>query len=119
MKFDSPDTTTDPIRAEALIAFRKSHRRKRVARRSAVALTLLSLGALIVTRFSDSAPDSSKLAKSAQEPEPETPKIEINYISDEELLERFPEGSCYIGEVNGRKILVFKTQELQEKYLYQ
>ena len=37
-------------------------------------------------------------------------------LSDEQLLTIFPEGSCFIAEVNGKKILVFRDAEVRAQF---
>ena len=39
-------------------------------------------------------------------------------ITDEQLLAFFPSNSCFLAEVEGRKVLVFRTAELRQKYLH-
>lgn len=39
-------------------------------------------------------------------------------LTDEQLLALFPSDSCFIAEVEGRKMLVFRSPELRQKYLH-
>lgn len=42
----------------------------------------------------------------------------IEALTDEELLRSFPPGSCALAEVNGRKVLVFRSEEMRERFLH-
>jgi hypothetical protein len=37
-------------------------------------------------------------------------------LTDDGLLELFPEGSCFLAEVNGRKVLVFHDPEVKRRF---
>jgi hypothetical protein len=39
-------------------------------------------------------------------------------LTDDQLLASFPANTCYLAEVDGRKILVFVDPELQKKYVH-
>jgi len=39
-------------------------------------------------------------------------------LTDEQLLAFFPPDSCFIAEADGRKILVFRSPELKQKYFH-
>jgi hypothetical protein len=39
-------------------------------------------------------------------------------LTDEQLLAFFPADSCFIAEVDGRKILVFRDPEIKQKYFH-
>ena len=39
-------------------------------------------------------------------------------LTDEQLLAFFPADSCFIAEADGRKILVFRSPELRQKYFH-
>ena len=39
-------------------------------------------------------------------------------LTDEQLLGFFPADSCFIAEADGRKILVFRSPELRQKYFH-
>lgn len=39
-------------------------------------------------------------------------------LTDEQLLAFFPPDSCFLAEVDGRKILVFRNPEVREKYFH-
>ena len=38
-------------------------------------------------------------------------------LDDQQLLQSFPPGSCFLAEVNGRKILVFTDPAVEKLYL--
>ena len=39
-------------------------------------------------------------------------------LTDEQLLALFPADSCFIAEADGRKILVFRSPEVRERYFH-
>ena len=39
------------------------------------------------------------------------------YLTDDELLALFPEGSCFLAEVDGKKEQVFLDPEVQRQYV--
>jgi hypothetical protein len=42
----------------------------------------------------------------------------ISIMSDQEVVACFPPGSCFIAEVEGRKVLVFPDPILRQRYLH-
>jgi hypothetical protein len=41
----------------------------------------------------------------------------VETISDEELLSLFPQGSCFLAELDGKQVLVFKDAKLRGEFL--
>lgn len=42
----------------------------------------------------------------------------LQTLTDEELLASFPPDTCYLAEVEGRKVLVFADSSVRKKYLH-
>jgi hypothetical protein len=62
------------------------------------------------------APPPRLLAVRPPGPPPAQPEKSI-YLTDGELLALFPEGSCFLAEVDGKKKLVFFDPEVEREYV--
>src|SRR2546423_1588023 len=97
-----------------------SFRRGRLIRRLAMTSPIASIVLLVVATMLFRPKHSTPLAM--HENIGETASIEKNNspvlptLTDEELLASFPPNTCFIGEVDGRKVLVFANSDLQKKY---
>jgi hypothetical protein len=61
------------------------------------------------------APVSPRLA--AQTHAPPAPAEKSIYLTDSQLLALFPEGSCFLAEVDGKKKLVFFDPKVEREYV--
>jgi hypothetical protein len=112
---ESWQTTSAAFKADALGTFRARQRRLKLVRGSAcvVALATVVAGVLLGWGPREAAP-----AKNAVEPTDASRKSAAShYLTDEELLASFPEGSCLLAEVDGRKELVFLDPSVERLYL--
>jgi hypothetical protein len=100
------------LREEALSAFRSHHRTRKMVRAIALVVGVVALG-VVSSRFRPS--DAPFLAHTpiAVEPKRATPSP----LSDEELLKLFPQGTCWIAEVDGRKVLMFADEKIEREFL--
>jgi hypothetical protein len=110
----------------AMAVFRQARLFKHVARVSRVAalIAVLAVGAFLFrAQLVKDRPGSQAfrgIPDRAVEQEPTSGTADsraLPTLSDEELLASFPPHSCYLAEVDGRKILVFADSSLQKKYL--
>jgi len=104
-------------KAEALGVF-QSRLRMRRASRWAGALAALAVAAMCAARWLavPAAPPRQLLAMKQAAPSTGNLKKSI-YLADDELLALFPEGSCFLAEVDGKKELVFLDPEVQRQYV--
>jgi hypothetical protein len=105
---------------KALRAFRRRHQLKRL-RSAAQLCALLVLGACWLTvrqipaskeTLVANTPPTSLSASTASLDSPPEPRS----LTDEELIAKFPPGSCFMAEVNGKKILVFKDPQVEKQF---
>lgn len=135
MKTNSPDFLRHDaqVRTRALTALRA---RRRWRRGLAVAGSLGSLAILLVaTRFFGNEfnetvdrqlahPVSQEIRHQIRpeivQSEPQRPDSSNSAhpatLTDEELIALFPPGSCFLAEVNGKKMLVFKDPEVRKQF---
>jgi hypothetical protein len=121
---DSIDPFSGQLKERAWAEFRRARFIRRVAFISgtAVVVSALVAGSLLFrasernkTR-SVAVPVRTELKQSA-EVQGAAPANNSN-LTDEQLLAFFPADSCFIAEVEGRKILVFRNPELRQKYFH-
>ena len=107
----------DDRKAFALAAFRRAHLVRRVRNGAGLVLIVAALAATLF-QFAPSTP-TARVAETASVPVPAADHGEaLSEISDAELISSFPENTCFLAEVDGRKILVFTDEALREKYLH-
>jgi hypothetical protein len=61
-------------------------------------------------------PPPAQIVASRPMTEPKN-EMDSRILTDEELLAMFPAGSCFLAEVNGRKVLVFNDPAVKERFL--
>jgi hypothetical protein len=110
----------------AMAAFRRARLFKNVTRVSRVAalIAVLVVGAFLFraqpVKDRPSSQELRGMPDRTVEQEPTSGTADsraLPTLSDEELLASFPPHSCYLAEVDGRKILIFADSSLQKKYL--
>lgn len=119
----------DRLKRQALAEFRCGHFLRKIASVSAWAATLAALIAGSVFFRSKPTQNISNppIAKNIEAPPPpanESPAARmpapqaIPTLTDEELIASFPPDTCFLAEVDGRKILVFRSDELRKQFLH-
>ena len=105
------------FRPAALAAFRRARFIRRAGRVSAAAAIVALSFALLLGR----APRTSRLVAN---PEPAAHSAvlpakpaAIQILTDQELLDAFPPGACFLAQVGNREVLVFKNDELRSRFL--
>ena len=103
------------LKAQAMGAFQSGQRVRRIRRLAGFA-AVLGVAMVIALRFS--VPSSPVQIQSAAAPAGEPKSIErARDLTDEELLASFPEGSCFIAEIDGRKELIFLDPAVERIYV--
>lgn len=103
------------FKAQAMGAFRTRQRVRRMVRWTGGVVVFGALLASVI-HLSKPAPLSQPQLAAARI---ETPKKleSTRFLTDEELLASFPEGSCFIAEIDGQKELIFLDPELERLYV--
>ena len=110
-------------RRMALRAFRRERTLRWLARVSALAAAVVIAGALWFWPDWRMTPKRNQIASSpapigvVRGPEQTVEDDPLPRLSDAELLAAFPADSCFLAEVNGERILVFRDPELRKRYL--
>jgi hypothetical protein len=122
---DSFDAFSGQLKERAWAEFRRARFIRRIALISsaAAAVTALVAGGLL---FRGSERNKTRsLAKTPVRTESKGPTaVQVEAptndatLTDEQLLAFFPADSCFIAEADGRKILVFRSLELRQKYFH-
>ena len=107
--------TSAAFKAEALRTF---HARQRVRRLTRWAGSMAALVALIVgvAHWPGRTAAPPRQVTIARAEVPRAPDS-TGRLSDRELVAKFPKGSCFIAEVDGRKELVFLDPKLERTYV--
>ena len=122
---DSIDLFGGQLKERAWAEFRRARFMRRIALISgaAAAVTALVAGGLLFrasernkTRDFATMPVRTE-SKRPTAVEAKAPANDAT-LTDEQLLAFFPADSCFIAEVDGRKILVFRDAELRKKYFH-
>jgi hypothetical protein len=122
---DSMDSFSGQLKERAWAEFRRARFIRRIALISStvVAVTGLVAGGLLFraserykTRNLATMPVRTESKKPAAV-QAEAPAND-GRLTDEQLLAFFPPDSCFIAEADGRKILVFRSPEIRQKYFH-
>lgn len=108
-------TVSANIKNRALGTFRARQRVRRLGRWTlggAVCAALLTGAAHWLSNTTGSRP-----AAAVAHPQPSRSVTDANYITDKELLASFPEGSCFLAEVDGKKELIFVDPNVEREYI--
>ena len=109
----SPEWHADG-KEKALAAFRQARLWKRVGliSRLAAVVAVLAGGAFLTHLLKNSpVPPVNELAS-------QPVAAPLPTLTDDQLLASFPANTCFLAEVDGRKILVFVDPEVQKKYVH-
>lgn len=102
-------------KAEALGVFQARQRVRRWARRAG-GLAGLAVIAACAAHWLAVAPPPRMVALKPPGPPPAQPEKSI-YLTDDGLIALFPEGSCFLAEVDGKKKLVFLDPNVERQYV--
>ena len=112
------------LRQQALAEFRCGQFIRKIASISSLAALVIAsaIGGFFFLEEHpkrDSSPASDRAANPHESPEAsiKAPGKEVSTLTDEELIASFPPNSCYLAEVDGRQILVFRDSKLRSQYL--
>ena len=119
---DSFDAFSGQLKERAWAELRRARFIRRIALISGVAaaVTALVAGGLLFRaseRNKTSTLTTMPFRKRSTAVQAEGPANDAT-LTDEQLLAFFPADSCFIAEADGRKILVFRSPELREKYFH-
>jgi hypothetical protein len=104
------------FKAEAVGTFRARQRLSRLTRWTGgltVSAAILAGAAYWMNRPTSGLSPQTLAQRSAAPKAPDTSR----FLTDQQLLASFPEGSCFIAEVEGRKELVFLDPKVERIYL--
>jgi len=124
---DSFQAFNDGLKQHALREFRRARLVRRIASVSMIAAGLVAVAFVSSQLFhgqTSPAPANAATAKIARAPIPSADLEKGNgavmqdTLTDEQLVASFPSNSCFLAEVEGRKILVFRNPGLKKQFLY-
>jgi len=122
---DSIDAFSGQLKQRAWAEFRRARFIRRTALISglAVAVTALVAGGLLFRASErNKTRDLATMPVRTESKRPAAIQVKArsndSTLTDEQLLAFFPADSCFIAEVDGRKILVFRNAELRQKYFH-
>ena len=103
------------FKAEAIRTFRTRHRIRRLTRwaGSVAALAAVIAGAAHWFGRPAAAPRQIAAALSQAPKAPDKPR----HLTDQDLVAAFPQGSCFIAEVDGMKQLIFLDPKVERTYV--
>jgi hypothetical protein len=106
------------FKAEAMRTLRTRQRVRRLARWAGGVAALMAVMAVMAHWMHwTGRPAASRrqmaMTRAAGPKAPDQPR----YLTDAELIARFPRGSCFIAEVDGKKELVFLNPQLERTYV--
>ena len=112
------------LRQQALAEFRRGQAMRKVASISSLAALVVAsaLGSFFFLAGppkKESSPASDRAASPGERPAAlaKAPGKTVSTLTDEELIASFPPNSCYLAEVDGRQVLVFRDSKLRSEYL--
>ena len=110
-------TANAAFKAEVLGTFRARQRVRRLTRWAGSVAAFVAVGAGVVHWFGPPAapPQHITVAHTQAPKAPDKPR----HLTDQELVAKFPKGSCFIAEVDGKKELVFLDPKVGSRYVAQ
>ncbi len=115
LRDDKWQATSAAFKAKAVGSFRARQRVRRMTRwGAAVAACALLLSGTVRWFGRPVAPPRPNPLAHAQPP---NKPVHPRSLTDRELLAAFPKGSCFIAEVDGKKLLVFLDPQVKQAYL--
>ena len=120
---DSIDAFSGQLKERAWAEFRRARFIRRIALISSAAAAMSALvagGLLFRASERNKTRDLATIPVRTESKRPAAVQVKArtndSTLTDEQLLAFFPADSCFIAEVDGRKILVFRDAELRKKY---
>ena len=112
---ESWQTANAGFKAEVLGTFRARQRVRRLTRWAGSVAALAAVMAGVAHWFGPraAAPRPIPVAHIQAPKAPDKPQ----YLTDQELVAKFPKGSCFIAEVDGKKELVFLDPKVERTYV--
>ena len=108
-------TASAGFKAEALRTFRTRQRVRRLTRWAGgvAALAAVTAGVMHWSGRPAAGPRQITVEHTEARKAPDKPR----YLTDQELVAKFPKGSCFIAEVDGKKELVFLDPTVERTYV--
>ena len=116
LRDESWQTANDACKAEALGAFQARQRVRRLTRWTGCVVTLAAVVACGVYWLGR--PVAAPPQMAAKPPEASRESGKPRYLTDEELVASFPEGSCFLAEIDGKKQLVFLDHNVERQCVF-
>src|SRR5258705_4337524 len=104
----------DGAKQAALAAFRRARFVRRLGRAGA----LVALAGAVIIGVVFSQRDSASHIQAVQQRDSAAGQREVATLTDEGLLASFPPNSCFLAEVDGRKVLVFVDPVVEKEVLH-
>jgi len=108
-------TANAACKAAAVETFRGRQRVRRAMRWTGCVVALAATVACGVYWLGHSAAVPPQMA--AKPPDAPKETLKSRSLTDAELIASFPEGSCFLAEIDGKKQLVFLNQEVERRYM--
>jgi hypothetical protein len=122
---DSTDAFNGQLKERAWAEFRRARFVRRVTLISGTAAAVIALvagGLLFRASERNKTRNLATMPVRTESKQPTAVQAEAlandGNLTDEQLLAFFPADSCFIAESDGRKILVFRSPELRQKYFH-
>jgi hypothetical protein len=115
LRDQSWQSTNAAFKAEALGAFRTRQRAWRLTRWAGCAVALA--GAVACLMHWPGRPVAVTRQMAAKPPDAPRASAKPRYLTDEELVASFPEGTCFLAEIDGKKALVFLDPNVERQYV--
>src|SRR6266567_3179067 len=113
---ESWQTTNAACKTEVLGAFRA---RQRVRRLTLWTVCLVTLAAVVACGvYWLSLPEAAPPPMAKNPPEAPGESGKPRYLTDDELVASFPEGSCFLAEIDGKKQLVFLDHNVERQCVF-
>lgn len=106
--------SSSAIKSRAVGTFRTRQQSRRLARWALGAATCAAVIAGAMHWFGHAAGSPPTTVSYPAAPNTESAP---RYMTDKELLASFPEGSCFLAEVDGKEELIFVDPNLERKYM--
>ena len=116
---ESFETFNAESKQQAMVAFRRAHLIRRALTTAGMAgvIGLVAVASMMAYQWHGRQAAREGISQIASANTSGATKPEL--ISEEQLVALFPAESCFVAEVDGKKLLVFRSAELRKQYLYE